>query len=100
MLVGVVVSLAVVLLGAPLALVVVAGAVLVPAAASQVAINCGGTLPATGEWRVPFVDTAYAITSGFGARIDPVTGAATSMHNGVDLATAQSPVVAAASATQ
>ena len=97
MLVGVAVSLAVVLLGAPLALVVVAGAVLVPAAASQIAINCGGTLPATGEWRVPFVDTTYAVTSGFGARIDPVTGAATSMHNGVDLATAQSPVVAAAS---
>lgn len=93
---GLAVSLAVILLGAPLALVIVAGAILVPAIASQQTITCGGTLPATGQWRVPFVDTAYTLTSGFGTRVDPVTGAATSLHNGVDLATTQSPVVAAA----
>lgn len=62
-------------------------------------VHCAGVMPATGEWRVPFVDTAYQVTSGFGMRTDPVTGATTALHNGVDLATAQSPVVAASTGT-
>ena len=89
------VILAVILVGGPFGVVLIAGSLLVPAATGTV--NCSGVLPATGEWRVPFVDTSYAITSGFEMRLDPVAGQSTSLHNGVDLATAQSPVVAAAS---
>ena len=87
--------LATLLLAGPLVLAgFIATLVVVPA--SAFAVNCAGTLPATGQWRVPFVDTPYTVTSGFGMRLDPVTGASTSLHNGVDLATPQSPVVAAA----
>ena len=90
--------LATLLLAGPLVLAgFIATLVVVPASAFTV--NCAGTLPATGEWRVPFVDTPYKVTSGFGMRVDPVTGASTSLHNGVDLATGQSPVVSAAGGT-
>lgn len=87
--------LAVVTIGGPAALLLAIGAVIVPTAASQAGIGCGAP-PAPGQWRVPFVDTPYTITSGFGMRVDPITGA-TSLHNGVDLAAPPSPVVAAAS---
>ena len=97
--VAVVAAVLAVALGGPLGLVLAAGAVMVPAVAVHSTVHCGGTLPSTGQWRVPFVDTQYTITSGFGMRLDPVTGATTSLHNGVDLATPQSPVVTAASGT-
>lgn len=97
--VAVVAAVLAVVLGGPVGLVLAAGAVMVPAVAVHSTVHCGGTMPATGQWRVPFVDTQYTITSGFGMRLDPVTGATTSLHNGVDLATPQSPVVAAASGT-
>ncbi len=89
------VLLAVVVMGGPFGIVLIAGGLLTTAAAGQ-AVACSGAMPATGQWRVPFVDTSYAITSGFEMRLDPVTGQSTSFHNGVDLATTQSPVVAAA----
>ena len=89
--------LAAIIVGGPMALGVIAGAILVPTNAIQTTINCAGSLPATGQWRVPFVDTTYTVTSGFGPRVDPITGATSALHNGVDLATTQSPIVAAAS---
>lgn len=82
---------------APIMFAALIAIVVTPAVATTV--HCTGVTPATGQWRVPFVDTAYQVTSGFGMRVDPVTGAATSLHDGVDLATTQSPVVAASTGT-
>nr|WP_300147692.1 peptidoglycan DD-metalloendopeptidase family protein [Propionicimonas sp.] len=88
-------SLGLLLMATPLTLASVLTTVVVPG--NLVTQRCGGVMPATGEWRVPFVDVDYTITSPFGMRVDPVTGATTSLHNGVDLATPQSNVVATAS---
>ena len=90
-------ALAVALIAAPMLLASLIAVVFVPAI--QPTVHCAGVVAATGQWRVPFVDTKYAVTSGFGMRLDPVSGAATSLHNGVDLATTQSPVVAASTGT-
>ena len=56
-------------------------------------------VPATGQWRPPF-QQAYALTSPFGPRTDPITGAAR-VHTGQDLASlpGPGPVLAAAAGT-
>ena len=56
-------------------------------------------MPATGQWRPPF-EQAYALTSPFGPRPDPITGGAR-VHTGQDLASlpGPGPVVAAAAGT-
>lgn len=82
----------------PVGLALAMGALIAPVATTHDTINCGGSIASTGQWRVPFVDVAYTITSGFGTRSDPFTGAS-SYHNGVDLATGQSPVVATSNGT-
>ena len=55
--------------------------------------------PATGAWRPP-LQQAYTLTSRFGPRTDPITGASKN-HTGVDLAAlpGPGPVVAAAAGT-
>lgn len=97
--IAVAIALTAALIGGPTALIIAAGLIIAPTATLVSTIHCAGTLPATGQWRVPFVDTPYTLTSGFGMRLDPVTGATTSLHNGVDLATPQSVVVAASNGT-
>ena len=89
-------GLAVVILTSPLLLALVVAVILVPAAQVQQTIVCGGTLASTGEWRVPFVDTAYQVTSGYGYRYNPISGAS-ELHDGTDLAAPQTEVVAASS---
>ena len=69
-----------------------------PAVAAQVV--CGTVpVPPTGQWRPPF-QQVYALTSPFGPRIDPITGAAR-VHTGQDLVSlpGPGPVVAAAAGT-
>ena len=77
-------GLAAVVLTSPLLLALVVAAILVPAAQVQQTIACGGSLASTGEWRVPFVDTAYQVTSGYGYRYSPISGAS-ELHDGTDL---------------
>ncbi|MEA4945842.1 MULTISPECIES: peptidoglycan DD-metalloendopeptidase family protein [Propionibacteriales] len=89
-------GLAAVVLTSPLLLALVVAAILVPAAQVQQTIACGGSLASTGEWRVPFVDTAYQVTSGYGYRYSPISGAS-ELHDGTDLAAPQTTVVSVSS---
>ena len=89
-------GLAVVILTSPLLLALVVAAALAPAAQVHQTIACNGTLASTGEWRVPFVDAAYQVTSGYGYRYNPISGAS-ELHDGTDLAAPQTTVVAASS---
>ena len=93
--------------GAAAALLLMALAVFAPAilvttssaiAAQQASCTTTGT-PATGNWRPPF-QQAYTLTSPFGPRPDPVTGAP-GFHAGQDLVSlpGPGPVVAAAAGT-
>lgn len=87
-----------VLAGVPLGLAVVVTVIATPALAEQHRVtSCAGTIPATGDWRVPYVDTTYEHRSGFGPRIDPETGAP-GEHTGLDLGSVPSgaPIVAVA----
>lgn len=72
-----------------------------PAAAEQIrATACSSAaIPATGAWRPPFAQ-AYALTSGFGQRYDPVY-LRWQLHAGQDLASlpGPDPVIAAAAGT-
>lgn len=98
--VAAVVAVAVLLLGTPLALAVVAASVAAPAMDElHRATTCKGPLVATGEWRPPF-ETAYAVASGFGMRFHPIHHE-WRLHAGVDLAVRPtgSSVVAVASGT-
>lgn len=81
-------------LASPLLLALIIAVALAPATQVHPTIGCNGTLAATGEWRVPFVDTAYQITSSYGYRYNPISGAS-ELHDGTDLATPQTQVVAA-----
>ena len=69
-----------------------------PAVAHQVACVTAGT-PTAGVWRPP-LQQAYALTSPFGPRVDPITGAPR-LHTGQDLVSlpGPGPVVAAAAGT-
>ena len=69
-----------------------------PAAAQAVQCTTVG-LPPTGAWRPPF-QQAYALTSPFGPRVDPITGLPR-LHTGQDLVSLPDPgpVVAAAAGT-
>ena len=69
-------------------------AVFAPAAQVQQAVVCSGTIASTGQWRVPFTDASYQITSPFGYRYSPISGAS-ELHDGTDLAAPQTDVVAA-----
>lgn len=68
-----------------------------PAIAQPLA--CGAVQRATGQWRPPF-QQAYALSSGFGTRTDPITGLPRT-HTGQDLVSlpGPGPVVAAAAGT-
>ncbi|WP_295703053.1 peptidoglycan DD-metalloendopeptidase family protein [Lapillicoccus sp.] len=68
-------------------------------AAAEVVVCSTVPVPATGQWRPPF-QQAYALTSPFGPRTDPITGAAR-VHTGQDLVSLPGPgqVVAAAAGT-
>lgn len=70
--------------------------VLAPVTAAT--IPCKGSLGSSGDWRVPFVDTSYTISSGFGMRFHPIRHV-WALHNGVDLVAAQTTVVAASTGT-
>ncbi len=61
-------------------------------------IACRGSVGSSGDWRVPFIDTSYQVSSGFGIRFHPVRHV-WAMHNGVDLAAPQTTVVAASTGT-
>ena len=69
------------------------------AAADQAGSCTSVATPATGAWRPP-LQQAYTLTSRFGPRTDPITGASKN-HTGVDLAAlpGPGPVVAAAAGT-
>jgi len=89
------VAVAALILGAPLAAAVVLTAVASPAVGEQVRTTpCNGPLPATGAWRPP-VQQAYTVTSRFGTRFHPIHRK-NMLHAGVDLVThpAPGPVVA------
>lgn len=89
-------GLALVIVAGPWALALTVAAVFAPAAQMQQAVVCSGTWASTGEWRVPFTDVSYQITSPFGYRYSPISGAS-ELHDGTDLATPQTDVVAASS---
>src|SRR5665647_1997025 len=97
-------KLAAALLAATMALVLapvlviglIVAAVLAPVTAATIA--CRGSIGSSGDWRVPFVDTSYSISSGFGMRFHPVRHV-WALHNGVDLAAPQTTVVAASTGT-
>ena len=93
---GVAAGLALAIVAGPWVLALTVAAVLAPAAQVQQAVVCNGTLTSAGEWRVPFVDASYLITSPFGYRYNPISGTS-ELHDGTDLATPQTDVVAASS---
>jgi Peptidase family M23/Transglycosylase SLT domain/NlpC/P60 family len=70
----------------------ITASILAPVTATTIA--CHGSLGSSGDWRVPFVDTSYTISSGFGIRLHPVRQV-WALHNGVDLAAPATAVVAA-----
>lgn len=82
----------------PLLLLSLLVVVIIAPAVHHAANACGngaaGTVP-TGPWRVP-VQQAYALTSGFGNRLDPAYGR-WQLHDGQDIATqpGPGPIVAA-----
>jgi murein DD-endopeptidase MepM/ murein hydrolase activator NlpD len=84
------------LLAPVLVIGVITASVLAPVTAATIA--CRGSIGSSGDWRVPFVDTSYLISSGFGMRFHPVRHV-WALHNGVDLAAPQTTVVAASTGT-
>ena len=91
---GIAAGLALVIVAGPWVLALTVAAVFAPAAQVQQAVVCSGTLASTGQWRVPFTDASYQITSPFGYRYSPISGAS-ELHDGTDLAAPQTDVVAA-----
>lgn len=89
---GIAAALTVVVLVPVLLIGLVAATVLGPVTAA--AIPCAGSLGSSGDWRVPFVDTRYTISSGFGMRYHPIRHL-WELHDGVDLAAPPTQVVAA-----
>jgi hypothetical protein len=84
------------LLAPVLVIGVITAAVLAPVTVATIA--CQGSIGSSGDWRIPFVDTSYVISSGFGMRLHPVRHV-WELHNGVDLAAPQTTVVAASTGT-
>jgi len=84
------------LLAPVLVIGVITASFLAPVTAATIA--CRGSIGSSGDWRVPFVDTSYLISSGFGMRFHPVRHV-WALHNGVDLAAPQTTVVAASTGT-
>ena len=93
---GMLTAITVLVLAPVLVIGVIVAAVIAPATATT--IPCRGSLGSSGDWRVPFVDTSYTISSGFGMRFHPIRHV-WALHNGVDLVTPQTTVVAASSGT-
>ncbi len=91
---GIAAGLALVIVAGPWVLALTVAAVFAPAAQVQQAVVCSGTIASTGQWRVPFTDASYQITSPFGYRYSPISGAS-ELHDGTDLAAPQTDVVAA-----
>lgn len=94
MVAGIAAGLALVIVAGPWVLALTVAAVFAPAAQVQQAVVCSGTIASTGQWRVPFTDASYQITSPFGYRYSPISGAS-ELHDGTDLAAPQTDVVAA-----
>src|SRR5450759_1126127 len=93
---GMLTAITVLVLAPVLVIGVIVAAVIAPATATT--IPCQGSLGSSGDWRVPFVDTSYTISSGFGRRFHPIRHV-WALHNGVDLVAPQTTVVAASSGT-
>ena len=95
---GMLTAITVLVLAPVLVIGVIVAAVIAPATATATTIPCQGSLGSSGDWRVPFVDTSYTISSGFGMRFHPIRRV-WALHNGVDLVAPQTTVVAASSGT-
>ncbi|MDN5746306.1 MAG: peptidoglycan DD-metalloendopeptidase family protein, partial [Nocardioidaceae bacterium] len=80
-----------VLLGVPLGAALIVTAMSAPAVAQELqAIECGGVVPATGAWRVPFQQKYTVSDRGFGNKFHPIHNE-WRMHSGQDMVSLPGP---------